>query len=96
MLPDQVKGGTMKDRSREATKEHARLLIERLKERLGHHPDCLVTEVGKKGTMMARDENYTPIVINGGRKLLGRFVDIDTSTTGPTYLLAGDDWTLSC
>jgi tRNA A37 methylthiotransferase MiaB len=43
--------------------------------------------VGKEGTMMARDLNYTPIVIEGGKDLLGRFVEIKTERVGPTYLL---------
>ncbi|MGA1792504.1 MAG: tRNA (N(6)-L-threonylcarbamoyladenosine(37)-C(2))-methylthiotransferase [Thermoplasmatota archaeon] len=94
-MKDQVKGWVQKERSREATKFHQKLLPSILKERLGHHQRCLITEVGKKGTMMARDENYTPIVIEAGNDLLGEFIDIDTSRTGPTYLMAGKDWKLS-
>ncbi|MGA1819584.1 MAG: radical SAM protein, partial [Thermoplasmatota archaeon] len=94
-MEGQVKGWVQKERSREAARLHRELLPTILKDRTGHHEGCLVTEVGKKGTMMARDANYTPIVIEGGKNLLGEFVDIDTSGIGPTYLLAGKDWKLS-
>lgn len=87
-----VKGWVLKERSREATKLHQEILGIRLVKRMGHHQDCLVTEVGKKGTMMARDSNYTPIVIEGGRELLGTFIDVDTSGAGPGYLLGGREW----
>ncbi|MEA3557691.1 MAG: TRAM domain-containing protein, partial [Candidatus Thermoplasmatota archaeon] len=59
----------------------------RLDERIGFHPSCLVTEVGRNGTMMARDENNIPIVVKGEHKLLGSFVDIVSEKSGPTYLI---------
>lgn len=91
-MTGQIKGWVMKDRSRELTRLHSRIVVDRLKSRLGYHPNCLVTEVGKKGTMMARDENYTPIVVEGGKEMIGKFIDIDTSDLGPTYLMGGSDW----
>jgi len=91
----QVKGGVQKERSRQVTKLHEEMLRTILKKRLGHHERCLVTEVGKKGTMMARDVNYTPIVIEAERNVLGKFIDIDTSRIGPTYLTAGKEWKLT-
>jgi len=92
MMTDQVKGAVIKDRSREMTAIHSEMQADILERRLGHHPSCLVTEVGKGRTMMARDVNYTPIVIEAGREILGRSVDIDTSETGPSYLKGGRDW----
>jgi hypothetical protein len=62
---------------------------------MGHHSECLVTEIGKEGTMMARDANYMPIVVEAGSEILGRFIDVDTSRLGPTYLIGGKDWQLS-
>jgi MiaB-like tRNA modifying enzyme len=92
---DQVKGWIMKERSREVTSLHSRILAAKMENRLGSHKACLVTEVGKEGTMMARDENYIPIIIEADREVLGEFVDIDTSSTGPTYLIGGRDWSRS-
>jgi len=93
-MKGQVKGGVQKERSREVTLLHQEMLRGILKDRSGHHEGCLVTEVGKKGTMMARDQNYVPIVIEAERSMLGKFIDIDTSRIGPTYLLAGKNWKL--
>ncbi len=86
-MENQVHGWISKERSREFHRIHEEILKVKLRERLGIHRNCLVTEVGKEGTMMARDLNYTPIVIEGGKDLLGRFVDIKTERIGPTYLL---------
>jgi tRNA A37 methylthiotransferase MiaB len=86
-MNDQVPGWLSKERSREITRIHGDMVMEKLKTRLGVHRDCLVTEVGKRNTMMARDENYTPIVLEGERELMGRFIDIKTNGTGPSYLL---------
>ncbi len=85
-MDGQVHGGISKERSRDLHRSHGELVKGNLERRLGLHPHCLVTEVGKEGTMMARDGNYTPIVIGGGSELLGRFVDIRTEHIGPTYL----------
>jgi MiaB/RimO family radical SAM methylthiotransferase len=94
-MEGQIVGGEMKNRSRELTIQHSKMQTAILESRLGHHPSCLVTEIGKEGTVMARDINYTPIVIEGGRELLGSFIDIDTTGTGPSYLKGGRDWSLS-
>lgn len=87
LMENKVKGGEMKRRSREISKLHRSLTAGRLKERLGFHRGCLVTEIGRKGTMMARDENYTPIVFKGGPELLGTYMDIRSDDRGPTYLI---------
>ena len=89
-----IPGWVLKERSREMTRTHERIVRGVLRKRLGEHESCLVTEIGKPGTMMARDRNYTPIVIRGDKSLLGRFVDIVTTEVGSTYLMGGD-WDLS-
>ncbi len=85
-------GWMVKERSREMTAVHQIITHDLLYSRIGKHNECLVTKVGKKGTMMARDINYTPIVIRGDRSLLGKFIDVVTEDIGPSYLIAGDDW----
>lgn len=86
-MKGQVIGSVSKARSREITRIQGSLTSSRLEKRLGLHKGCLVTEVGKEGTMMARDRNYTPLVIPGGIDLLGTFLDIRADSTGPTYLI---------
>ena len=85
-MDGQVAGGISKVRSREFTRVHREIVQENLEMRMMVHRSCLVTESGREGTMMARDGNYTPIVIRGKMDLLGSFVDIETYRTGPTYL----------
>ncbi|MGA1821695.1 MAG: hypothetical protein ACMUIG_04140 [Thermoplasmatota archaeon] len=94
-LPGQVVGWKVKERSRELSGLQAEITRSRLEGRLGYHRSCLVTEVGTSGTMMARDSNYTPVIINGSRDLLGRFIDAKSAEIGSTYLVAGDDWSIS-
>jgi tRNA A37 methylthiotransferase MiaB len=91
----EIKGGLMKERSRSITALHSEMLESILLKKLGSHPRCLVTEIGKPGTMMARDDNYTPIIINGSEELLGSFVDVVANEIGPTYLMGGDNWSVS-
>jgi MiaB-like tRNA modifying enzyme len=86
-MEDRIPGWISKERSRELHRIHGEIVSEKLSGRLGYHENCLITEVGKPGTMMARDSNYTPIVIRGEPELLGKFADIDTDRIGPSYLL---------
>ena len=95
-MKGQVPGWRTKEWSRELTRLHRGMLLHILEGRLGHHERCLVVEVGKrKGTMMARNRDYIPIVIEGERDILGSFVDVQASSVGPTYLLGGREWTVS-
>lgn len=93
-MPGQVVGWKVKERSREITELQAGITRRRLEGRLGRHNSCLVTEVGSGETMMVRDSNYTPIIIDGSRDLLGKFIDADTGSIGPSYLIAGSDWSI--
>lgn len=86
-LDGKIRGGEMKMRSRELSRLHTEITEQRLRDRLGLHRSCLITEVGKSGTMMARDENYTPIVIDGDPSMLGQFVDIVSFETAASYLI---------
>ncbi|MFW3145821.1 MAG: tRNA (N(6)-L-threonylcarbamoyladenosine(37)-C(2))-methylthiotransferase [Thermoplasmatota archaeon] len=86
-MKGRVHGWVVKDRSRKLSQWHREMISNGLEERLGFHKECLVTEIGKKGTLMARDDNYTPIVFKGEPELLGSFMDIRTSEVGSTYLL---------
>ncbi len=86
-MKDQVYGWVSKERSRDFSSLHSELLKEKMEGRLGLQAECLITEMGKPGTMMARDGNYMPIVVEGGRELLGTYQNIETDRTGPTYLL---------
>ena len=85
-----ISGWAVKERSRELTAVHQILSQDLLYSRLGEHGNCLVTEVGKEGTMMARDINYTPIILSGDRSLLGSYLDITTfeTNTSPDVTLS--------
>jgi len=86
-MEGQIHSGVSKERSRELSRLHRELLAGRLFDRMGEHGSCLVTEIGRDGTLMARDGNYVPIVVEGPSELLGEFVDLRTHDVGPTYLL---------
>jgi MiaB/RimO family radical SAM methylthiotransferase len=87
-MAGQVHGNVSKERSRELTRVHRAVLGDVLRTRLGLHEDCLVTEVGKvRGTMMARDRSYMPLVIPEGGVSLGDIVTVRTERAGPTYLI---------
>ena len=77
----------VKERSREMVSAHSAMLTEILQDRIAVTSTCLVTEMGKKGTMMGRDINYTPIVVEGGPELLGDWAVVERTGAGPTYIL---------
>lgn len=96
-LENRVPGWVMKDRSRGLSALQESITRENLKKRLGRRIHCLVTEVGKPGTgtMMVRDMNYTPVIIQAKRSTLGSLIDAGCVLAGPSYLMAGEDWTPS-
>lgn len=79
---------TVKHRSREMVAAHTLILDRILESRVSSGGPVLVTELGKRGTVMGRDVNYTPIVVKGSSDLLGRWIEVDRTGHGPTYLLA--------
>jgi threonylcarbamoyladenosine tRNA methylthiotransferase CDKAL1 len=85
-MPGRILQRTQKQRSREIVALHRDISRDLLSARLGDLGRCLVTEIGKSGTVMARDPNYIPVVIVGGAELLGKTVDVYAGSIGGTYL----------
>ncbi len=59
-------GRVVKDRTRRAALLCGELTRASLERRVGERAEVLVTEVGKRGTLMARDGGYRPVVLDGG------------------------------
>jgi len=59
-------GRVVKDRTRRASLLCGELTRASLERRIGERVEVLVTEMGKRGTLMARDIGYRPIVLEGG------------------------------
>ncbi|MHB1440500.1 MAG: tRNA (N(6)-L-threonylcarbamoyladenosine(37)-C(2))-methylthiotransferase [Cuniculiplasma sp.] len=72
--------------SGEYTRIHREILRENYEPLIGKEKDIFITEVGKPGTMIGRDNAYRPVVVKGGIPLFStincRIVEI-----GPTYLM---------
>jgi threonylcarbamoyladenosine tRNA methylthiotransferase CDKAL1 len=79
----------VKERSREMVSAHSAILRGILSGRLeNRYCPVLVTEIGKRGTMMGRDINYTPVVVKGGPELLGLWIEVERLSIGTTYIVA--------
>lgn len=76
---------TVKERSREIARSHSDQIERKLRGRIGETIECIVTERVKVGTVMARDMNYSPVVVQGNIGL-GLTVPVLITSTGPTYL----------
>ena len=59
-------GRLVKDRTRRAALLCGELTRASLERRVGARGEVLVTETGKRGTLMARDIGYRPVVLEGG------------------------------
>ncbi|MDR2866333.1 MAG: tRNA (N(6)-L-threonylcarbamoyladenosine(37)-C(2))-methylthiotransferase [Methanomassiliicoccaceae archaeon] len=84
-MPGQLHGRTSKERSRDITSAKSDEAFERNKELIGRTLRVLVTEEGKNGTMIARSENYRPVIISDEHKL-GTFLDVEITDCEPTHL----------
>jgi len=82
-LPSQV----VAERSREAHREVMRMMEKRNSRWMGWRGRALVLERGTRpGTMIARNDWYKPIVIGGGARLLGRWIEVSVDGYTPVHL----------
>ncbi len=87
-MPDQLHGSVTKERSSAVARLFAGISKERCNAWKGWEGTALVDEPGtKKGTVIARNSAYRPIVLKGGKKMLGTFVRVKVTGAGPHYLL---------
>ena len=84
-MNDQVHGRASKGRSREITAMRFSEAEDRNKGLVGRTLRVLVTEEGKNGTMIARSENYRPVIVSGDNEL-GTFADAEITGCEPTHL----------
>jgi tRNA A37 methylthiotransferase MiaB len=84
-MDDQIHGRTSKERSRAITAARFGEAFERNKDLIGKTVRVLVTEEGKDGTMIARTNNYRPVIISKNNDL-GMFLDAEITDCEPTHL----------
>jgi MiaB-like tRNA modifying enzyme, archaeal-type len=83
---EQVHGRVMKERSAELTDMKNRTEHDINTSLIGKRLNALVTEHGKKGTVIARTDNYRPVAIVSDMPI-GSFVNVEITDCAPTYLI---------
>jgi len=85
LMSDQIHGRISKERSRQLTEMRHGEAESRNRELIGRTVRVLVTEKGKKGTMIARTGNYKQVIISGDNEV-GTFVDVVIDDCVSTHL----------
>lgn len=79
--PDKVKKWT-----KEYTRIHREITTERFSQEVGKIRKVMVTEVGRNGTVVARDQAYRPVVVPGEFSLYSR-IECEIVDSGRIYLI---------
>ena len=87
MMTGQVVSRTAKERSRELAKVRFEVAAEKNAVRKGEMLEALVTEEGKPGTVICRDDSYTPIVVHGHLPM-GERLRLQVTGSTATHLVA--------
>jgi tRNA A37 methylthiotransferase MiaB len=83
-----VKPSVTKERCRKLVKQVKLATLKRNEQWIGWAGECLVDEVGtKKGTFVARNFAYKPIVIHARENLVGKWVKVEVVDCTSSYLL---------
>lgn len=72
--------------TREYTRMHREISAEAFSRQIGRVRSVLITETGKRDTMVGRDDSYRPVVIPGKDPLYSR-VECEIVEAGKTYLV---------
>lgn len=72
--------------SAEYTRIHKEILNENQSRFVEREISIFITEQGKTGTVIGRDESYRPVVVKNEIPLYSK-VDVEIVETGPTYLI---------
>lgn len=72
--------------SGEYTGIHKEILSDNQSKFIGQERRIFVTEIGKTGTVIGRDESYRPVVVKNEIPLYS-MIDVEIVETGPTYLI---------
>lgn len=86
-MRDQVVGWRSKERSRELTAQRFRISAEINAAKVGREYSVLIDEKGKGHSVMARTDDYLPVVIKGDHDLWQR-VTVRITDSAPTHLYA--------
>ena len=78
-MKEQVPGWVSKERSRELTGLRFRISSEINASKVGRTYSVLIDEIRKRGSVMARTDDYLPVVIQGDHELWQR---VDVKMTG--------------
>jgi threonylcarbamoyladenosine tRNA methylthiotransferase CDKAL1 len=87
VMKDQVVSRIAKERSRELAKLRFQVAAEKNAIRKDETLEALVTEQGKPGTVICRDDGYTPVVVHGQLPMGARVQLLVTGSTA-THLFA--------
>lgn len=85
VMKGQVPGWVSKERSREITRQRFRISSELNASKVGRTYSVLIDEKGKGSSVMARTDDYLPVVINGDHELWQR-VDVMITRYASTHL----------
>jgi threonylcarbamoyladenosine tRNA methylthiotransferase CDKAL1 len=86
-MKPQVVSRIAKERSRELAKLRFEVAAKKNAGREGESIEAMVTEVGKPGTLICRDDSYTPIVIHGSVQI-GTRLKLQVTGSTATHLIA--------
>ncbi len=85
VMKNQIQGNISKERSTELTEMKMRVEYSVNKKLIGERCHVLVTEIGRTGTVITRNENYRPIGVKGNYPI-GTFLDVEITGCASTHL----------
>ncbi len=85
-MDDKIHSREKKRRSKMLTELYQKISLKQNEEHIGVESKALINEDGKNNTVMGRMENYKVVVVEGGKELLGRWVDVKITEATGVYL----------
>ncbi len=85
VMKNQIQGNISKERSTELTEMKMKVEYSVNKKLIGERCHVLVTEIGRTGTVITRNENYRPIGVKGNYPI-GTFLDVEIIGCASTHL----------
>jgi MiaB-like tRNA modifying enzyme len=83
----QLPRDTVNKRSKELVEISKTISLEKNQKWLGWSGECLIDELGRKGTWIGRNFAYKPIVVQSSKNIFEKFVDVKIIDAKDTYLL---------
>jgi MiaB-like tRNA modifying enzyme len=82
----ELPGSEVKRRSREASELIRQVTLEVNRDLIGWTGRCLVSEKGRKGGYVARNDSYRPVIIDGSHEL-GSWLEVEIDGATENYLM---------